>query len=229
MVVNPLASLVYDVPVLGPTGVGFATMGAVWQQVLAFDATRRGVIFHNPGAIDLLVAPANLPSQPVNGAGAIRIYPQSEAVILAENEHDNVNSAWMGWSDGGANQPISILNFTGTNNSAPAPQPLASLRQGSSINSPSGSGVSVGTASVPLIGANAVRRGITFHNPGSVVLGFAPANLSASIGAGSIILLPGQSKTFMAKPQSRIRVNCGWNGIAQSDSNNPVTILEHLG
>lgn len=229
MVVNPLASLVYDVPVLGPIGIGFATIGATWQQVLGFDATRRGVIFHNPGTVDLLVAPANLSSQPANGAGAIRIYAQSEAVILAENEHDNVNSAWMAWSDGGTNQPISILNFSGTNNSAPAPQPLASLRQGSSINSPSGSGVALGTASAPLIGANPVRRGITFHNPGNVILGFAPANLAASIGAGSIILLPGQTKTFMAKPQSRIRVNCGWNGIAQSGSNNPATVLEHLG
>jgi hypothetical protein len=33
----------------------------------------------------------------------------------------------------------------------------------------------------------------------------------------------------MARPKSRIRVNCGWNAIAQSGSNNPLTILEHLG
>lgn len=229
MVVNPLASLVYDVPVLGPIGVGFATMGAVWSQVLAFDATRRGVIFHNPGTFDLLVAPSNVGAQPASGAGALRIFAQSEQIILAENEHDNVNTAWMAWSDGGTNQPISILNFTGTNNSVPAPQPLASLQQGSSINSPNGSGVLLGTASAAAIGANPVRRGISFHNPGSVNLALCPANLVAAIGAGSIILLPGQTKTFMAHPKSRIRVNCGWNARAATGSNNPLTVLEHLG
>lgn len=228
--VNPLASLVYDVPVLGPIGVGFATMGAVWSQVLGFDATRRGVIFANPGTLhDLLVAPANLASQPASGAGALRVFPQSEQVILAEDEHDNVNCAWMAWSDGGTNQPISILNFTGTNNSVPAPQPLASLRQGSSIASPLGSGVLLGNASATVIGPNPVRRGISFHNPGTVLLALCPANLVAANGAGSIILLPGATKTFLAKPKSRIRVNCGWNGIAATGSNNPLTVLEFLG
>lgn len=229
MVVNPLASLVYDVPVLGPIGVGVATLGTVWQQVLDFDANRRGVIFHNPGSNNLYVAPRNLSAQPPSGAGALLIYPQEEAVILAENEHDNVNTAWMAWVDQGVNQPISILNFTGTNQSVPAPQPLASLRQGSSIASPVASGILVGAASAPVIGANPVRRGITFHNPGTVILALCPDNLTAVVGAGSIILLPGQTKTFMTKPKSRIRVNCGWNAIAAQAGSNPLTVLEHLG
>lgn len=226
---NPLASLVYDVPVLGPIGIGVATLNGTWQQVLDFDANRRGVIFHNPGQFDLLVAPANLGSQPANGEGALRIFAQEEQVILAENQHDNVNTAWMAWCPGQTGQPVSILNFTGTNQTVPAPQPLASLQQGSSITSPLGSGVLLDTSPAIAIGANAQRRGITFHNPGSVVVAMCPANLVPSIGAGSIILLPGQTKTFMAKPQSRIRVNCGWNAIASGGSSNPLTLLEHLG
>jgi hypothetical protein len=228
MNVNPLADLAYDIPTLGPIGVAVTGIGTVWQQVLASDVTRRGVIFHNPGSVDVLVVPSNLASQPATDAGALRIYAQSDLVLLAEDEHENINSAWMGWTDASTGM-LSILNFTGTNSSVPVPMPLASLNQGSSIASPKGSGVLLGTASAAAIGANAQRRGITFHNPGTVELAVCPANLVAAIGAGSIILLPGQTRTYRAKPKSRIRINCGWNAIAQSGSNNPLTMLEHLG
>lgn len=224
----PLADLAHDIPVLGPIGVAVSGLGTVWQQVLGSDVTRRGVVFHNPGTADVLVAPANLASQPASDAGALRIYAQSDLELFTEDEHQNINTAWMGWVDADSGI-LSILNFSGTNASVPAPMPLASLNQGSSIVSPRGSGVLLGAASAPAIGANPQRRGITFHNPGSAVLAVCPANLAAAIGAGSIILLPGQSRTYMAKPKSRVRVNCGWNGIAQSGSNNPLTILEHLG
>lgn len=229
MNVNPLANLAYDIPVIGPLAVANATLNQVWQQVLGADNGRRGVVFHNPGANNLRVAPANLSVQPAHGEGAFLIYPQEELILLAENEHENVNCAWMAWTDAGSSQPISILNFTDVNSSFAAPQPLASLNQSSSILSPLGSGVLFGTASAPAIGANPQRRGITLHNPGTVNLGVCPNNIAAAIGAGSVILLPGVTKTFMAKPRSRIRVNCGWNAIAQGGSNNPLTILEHLG
>jgi hypothetical protein len=226
--VNPLADLVHDIPVLGPIGVAVSGIGTVWSQVLGSDPTRRGVIFHNPGAVDVLVAPSNIAVQPATDAGALRIYAQSDLVLLSEDEHQNLNTAWMGWTDAGTGA-LSILNFSGTNSSVPPPMPLANLNQGSSIASPLGSGVLLALASLPAIGANAQRRGITFHNPGAVTLGVCPANLTASIGAGSIILLPGQTRTYMAKPRSRVRINCGWNAIAQSGANNPLTILEHLG
>lgn len=229
MSVLPLADLVYDVPVLGPIGIGIATLGTTWAQVLAADTQRRGVIFHNPGSENLFVAPANLASQPANGAGALLIYPQEEAVLFAEDEHENVNCAWMAWVASGSDQPISILNFTASNPAVTLPpMPLASLRQGSGITSPVAYGYSIGTGSVATLGANPVRRGVTFHNPGTVNLAVSPGNIAAAIGAGGIIVLPGQSKTLMAKPSARIRVNCGWNAVAASPSS-PLTILEHLG
>lgn len=224
-----LAELTHDVPVLGPIGIGLATLGTVWTQVLAADAMRRGVVFHNPGANNLFVAPANLSVQPASAQGALLIYPGEVAEVMAEDAHQNVNCAWMGWVASGVSQPISILNFTGANAAAAAPMPLASLNQGTTITSPNASGVLVGGASIAAIGANAQRRGITFHNPGTVALAVCPANLAALFGAGGITLLPGQSRTFMARPASRIRVNCGWNAIAQSGSNNPLSVLEHLG
>lgn len=226
--VVPLADLAYDVPVLGPIGIGIGTLNGTWAQILAADSQRRGVVFHNPGANNLRVAPANLSGQPASGQGAILIYPGEEFELYAENEHDNLNTAWMAWTDSGSNQPISILNFTGNNPAASTPMPLASLAQGSSIASPLGSGALIGTSSVSLIGTNQMRRGISFHNPGTGNIAVTPANLTAVIGAGGIIILPGETKTFMANPKSRVRVNCGWNGIA-ANANSPVTVLEHLG
>lgn len=230
MAVLPLADLAHDIPVLGPIGVGIGTLGTTWAQVLAADSQRRGVVFHNPGANNLRVAPANLSVQPSSGQGAILIYPDEEFELYADDEHMNCNQAWMAWVDTGSNQPISILNFTGNNPAVTnPPMPLAQLNQGSGITSPLGTGVLLGTASATAIGANPQRRGITFHNPGTINLAVCPANLAAVVGAGGIILLPGQTKTFMARPKSRIRVNCGWNAIAASSSNNPLTVLEHLG
>jgi hypothetical protein len=225
-----LTDLVHDIPVLGPIGVGIGTLGTTWAQVLAADSQRRGVVFHNPGSQNLRVAPANLTVQPSAGQGAILIYPDEEFELYADDEHMNCSQAWMAWVDSGSNQPISILNFTGANPAVTSPpMPLAQLNQGSIIASPNGSGVLLTTASASAIGANPVRRGITFHNPGTVNLAVCPANLAAVIGAGGITLLPGETKTFMARSKSRVRVNCGWNAIAASGTNNPLTILEHLG
>lgn len=229
MSVTPLADLAHDIPVLGPIGVAVGTLGTTWTQVLAADVSRRGVIFHNPGSVNVFVAPANLSAQPASGAGALLIYPGEEQDVLALDEHQNVNAAWMAWAASGSNRPLTILDFTGTNSSVPAPNPLASLNQGTAISSPNASGVLLTTASATAIAANAQRRGITFHNPGTVGVAVCPANLTAVYGAGGVIVLPGQSKTFMARPASRIRVNCGWNAIAQSGSNQPLSILEHLG
>lgn len=225
-----LADLAYDIPVLGPIGIAVSTLGTTWSQVLAADRLCRGVIFHNPGTVNVFVAPANLSAQPASAQGALLIYPGEEADILADNEHVNVNAAWMAWAASGSNQPLTILSFTGANPAQTAiPAPLATLAQGTDITSPNATGLLVGTSSMTAIGANVQRRGITFHNPGTVALAVSPANLAAVYGAGGIILLPGQSKTFMAKAASRIRVNCGWNAIAQSGSNNPLSVLEHLG
>lgn len=227
MVAIPLSYPSNDVPILGPIGVGVATLGTVWSEILASDPNRRGVIFHNPGANTLFVAPSNLGVQ--STAGAVIVYPGYEVEFLAEDERQNINTAWMGWVDVGANQPVSILNFTGTNASVPAPLPLASLDQGSVITSPLASGSVLTTAVSSVIGSNAQRRGITFSNPGSIPVCVMPSNLSVQFGvAGSITILPGQTKTFMARPRSKVRVNCGWSAAAQS-STNPLSVLEWLG
>lgn len=130
----PLAGLVNQTPILGPIGVGIGTLGSVWVQVLPADPARKGITFYNPGLNNLRVSPSNLASQ--NNAGAFLIYPGEMFDLFSEDELVNVNSAWMAWTDSGSNQPISILNYTGTNASVPAPNALANLNYGVPIVSP---------------------------------------------------------------------------------------------
>jgi hypothetical protein len=223
----PMSRLSYGVPVLGPVGIGFS-LGTVWQQVLGFDAVRRGVIFANPSSDTIYVAPVNLASQQV--AGAIEIFAQEEWDLFADPPVQ-VNTAWMAWAKTGPSTAFTIFNFTDVNtlgnpNNANALQPQANLNYDVPIVSPNTGGVLLGTASASAIGANPVRRGIAFHNPGTVEIAVCPSNLSAAFGPGSLIVLPGATKRVFAK--GNVKVNCGWNAIAQSGSGNPLTILEYV-
>lgn len=218
------ARLSGDVPVLGPIGVGYATLGTTSAEVIGADAVRHGLIFHNPGSVIFRVTPANL--TPVAGVGGIPVYPQSELPILGE-ELTDVNCAWNAVADSGANNPVTIFNFTDNYQGVPAPEPLARLNVGVPISSPLGIQISaLTTASLSVIGANPVRRGILFSNPSDVPVAVCPANLTALFGAGSMIVLPGGEKRIMAK--GRLRVNCGWKAIAESGAGKSLTILEFL-
>lgn len=107
--------------------------------------------------------------------------------------------------------------------------PLPTIRQSYDIQivSPNGSTVLVGTSSTAAIGTNANRRGLRFYNPGTVELYICPANQAAVAGQG-IPILPGGGPVDMIGDGELLNYNSGWNAIAASGSNNPLTILELL-
>jgi len=218
------ADLAYDLPILAPIGIAVSTLSTVWQQVLPSDPVRRAVVFHNPGSVTLFVAPANLAAQAL--AGAIAVLPQTEFSIFSDDDA-RCNAAWMAWVASGVSQPATILNFTDTPVSA-APPPMPQMRQALdiAITSPVTTGFALDTTSRAVIGSNPVRRGIQFHNPGEVTAFVAPSNLAAAAGAGSLTILPKDTKTIMAR--GRVRVGAGWNGRSETGSGNPLTILEYL-
>ena len=165
----PLAQLSYGVPVIGPYAYGF-TLGLTWAQVLGFDASRRGVIFANPSTDIIYVAPANLAVQ--STSGAIPIYPQTELSLFADPPVA-MNTAWMAWAATGASEAFTVFDFTDvqliSSTSFNAPQPQTSLRYDVPITSPNTVGVGLGTTSQKVIGANPVRRGISFYNASNTV------------------------------------------------------------
>ena len=52
-------------------------------------------------------------------------------------------------------------------------------------------------------------------------------SLGASIGAGSIIVLPGDTKTILGNDY--VKVNAGWNACAQSGNSNALTAMSLYG
>jgi hypothetical protein len=107
------------------------------------------------------------------------------------------------------------------------PQPTIQQNMNVQITSPNGTLALLGTSSIPVIGANAARRGIIFINPSPTrTITVVPANQTAVSGQGVVILPQGQV-SFIGDGKL-INYNSGWNGISDSGSNNPLEILELL-
>lgn len=227
MGILPLSRLSGDVPVLGPIGIAVSTLTTVASLVLPADPVRHGLMFHNPSlTISKRIGPAGMTL--AGGSGGILLYPQTDFIILQDDDvYLNVNTPWNAVTDDNSDTSLTIFNFTDNNQSVPAPNPVSAMDYQVQITSPTGTPVAnLGTSSVPIIGANQNRRGILFQNPGTVAVAVCPANIPATFGAGGWTILPGQERRLIAK--GRVRVNCGFNGIAEAGSNNALTILEFL-
>ncbi len=211
----------YYLPVIGPHGVGVSTLSTTWQTVLPANPNRMGVIFYNPGMQNMRVAPANLGTQ--SNAGALLVYPQNDVRLFTGMPNINVSCEWKAWVDSGANQPFTALDFIGVDLDEPMPQLQIQLTTAQQQDSPVSSGAVLDTASQRILAANPLRKGVVFMNGGTANVAVCPDNLAASMGAGSIIILPGQTKEFMGSFDAR--VNCGWNGIAMQVGS-PLSILE---
>lgn len=204
----------YNVPILGPYAIAKTALTTVAQTVLDADRTRTGVIFHNPGttyAKRVLPLGASL----VGGAGGILIYPQSEYILIQDEDSQfNVNAGWQAVTDNNADGTLTILDFTAATPGAPMVQPTIRREQAIQVDSPVATETTIGAGSTAILAADRNRHGVEFHNPSAVNMAVCPDNLAAAIGAGSIVILPGGSKRIVGN--DRVRVNCGWRGIAAS-------------
>src|ERR1039458_1695991 len=182
---------------LGIVGKAITTPTTVSQQVLAADNARNGVIFHNPGAQNKRVMPVG--SVLAGGSGGILIEPQTDYVLMKNQDSQfNINCAWLAVTDNNADGSLTILNFTPNTPGAPMVQQSMRSLQDVPVSSPVGfPTVNLGLGSVSILAADPNRRGVQFHNPSGVVEAVCPSNLAASIGAGSIIVLPGDTKTII--------------------------------
>lgn len=212
----------YSLSLLGPTAIAISALTTVSQQIIGPDQTRAGIVFHNPGTQNKRVLPAGVSAADLTaalaalagGSGGLVIYPQEEIILLQdETDQYNVNCAWVGVTDNNADAALSIFNFTPTG--APLRLPTIRQQQQIPVTSPIATQVlGIATGSQTALAQDPNRTGVQFHNPGTVNIAVSPANLGATIGAGSMIVLPGATKTIMGNDQ--IKVTCGWNVCAAS-------------
>lgn len=101
-----------------------------------------------------------------------------------------------------------------------------SLNYNIPVTSPIGYGITnLGNVSEQVIAANVVREKLMFFNPNAAVtIWLVPAPSTATKGGGSIPLYSGSGPYTV----SGENVGAAWNAIADSGSNNGLTILEFL-
>lgn len=216
-----------DYPILGPYSIAITGLTTVAQTVLAADPGCKGVIFHNPGSKTKRILPAG--SALVGGTGGIVIYPQSEYTLLqSQNSHFNINAAWQAVTDDNTDGTLTVLSFTANTPNAPQVRTTMRTLMQNPISSPVPSEVlTLGVGSQSILAADINRMGVQFHNPGTVNIAVCPSNLGASIGAGSVIIVPGDTKTIIGNDY--IKVNCAWNACAQSGAANALVALSLYG
>lgn len=213
----------YDLSILGPYSIAVTTLTTASQQIIAADNARTGIFFHNPGTKNKRIMPVG--AFLAGGSGGILLYPQEDFVLIKrEDSQWNVNCAWIAVTDDNSDGSLTILNFTPNTPGAAEVQPTMRVQQQIPVASPIGfPTVNLGTGSIQILAPDPNRNGVIFTNPGTVEAAVTPSNLAATIGAGSIIILPGATKQIIGN--DLVKVNCAWNGIAQSGQNNALTAL----
>lgn len=217
----------YNLPIVGPYSLAIDDLTTVSSEVIAADIARTGIIFHNPGTKNKRVLPAG--NTLAGGAGGILIYPQEEFILLqGETTQYNVNCAWIAVTDDDSDGSLTVLDFTPNTPDAPIVQPTIRQQQKVPVTSPVAELLAtLGTGSETLLDPDPNRHGVIFHNPGTVNVAVCPDNVAAVVGAGSIVILPGDRKQIIGN--DRVRINCGWNAIAASGSTNRITALSLYG
>lgn len=217
-----------DYPILGPYAVAVTGLTLASQQVIGADPARKGIWFHNPGTQNKRIIPAS-GAPLVGGAGGILLYPQEDFHLLqTEDSQFNVNVAWIGVTDNISDGSFTVLDFTPNTPGAPQVRPTIRMKQQIPVDSPIASVASVQPGGgIQVAAANPNRNGIQFVNSSTQNIGVCPSNIAPSIGAGSIIVLPGQTKTIIGN--DRVRVNCAWLATAAGGANNALAVLSLYG
>lgn len=104
----PTAQLRMNVPIASPVGstvlVGTASVAAI-----AANISRRGIIFINPGTVNLYVCPSNQTA--VIGQGVL-ILPGGQQTFLGDpSANVAFNSGWNAIAATGASNPLTILEL----------------------------------------------------------------------------------------------------------------------
>lgn len=104
--------------------------------------------------------------------------------------------------------------------------PLARLRGDIPVLGPTGIAISnLTTVFSQVLGADPVRHGILFHNPGSAAKRVAPANMALAGNAGGIVIFPQTDWLLLDQGEDeRFNVNAAWNAVTDNNADGALTI-----
>lgn len=108
---------------VGPTSGGkvyaYNNLGTTSQVVAQPNQSRQSITFHNPGTVDIIVAPVNVqgnniaPTSPTNSAlslttsalgGGFRVFAGGDRTIVGECQ-----GGWQALSVSGSNNPLTVM------------------------------------------------------------------------------------------------------------------------
>lgn len=96
-----------------PAAYGYNNIDTTGTTVLAANASRFGVIFHNPGdTATIYVYPTNIDTAPTTATlgGSFAILPGG-TFSLPSTVFSNVNGAWAAFAGTGSSQPLTVVEF----------------------------------------------------------------------------------------------------------------------
>lgn len=231
--------LVGDVPVPGPWAIAITGISNTAVPAIGSDAVRHGILFHNPNPSTLLrILPVGQPL--TSGRGGIAIEPYTCFELYASGggtlgedwSRVRINCGWQVVADVAGAWDMTIWTFT--DQLGPAAQsrpnrhlPTANLNINPDIPSPAAwQFTNLSTVSAQILPFNLGRRGVLFHNPGRHPKGIAPGNLPASMGAGSVVLLPKGQLEIRAG--GKIRCGSAFSAVTDIGNDGTLTALEYL-
>jgi hypothetical protein len=81
------------------------------------------------------------------------------------------------------------------------------------------------TVASSVLGFDAVRHGVLFHNPGTKTKRVAPAGVSLAGGSGGMPIFGGSSWMLLQDENSDYQVNCEWQAVTDDNADAALTIL----
>lgn len=81
------------------------------------------------------------------------------------------------------------------------------------------------TVTASVLGFDAVRHGVLFHNPGLQTKRVAPLGAALAGGAGGVVIFPGSSWMLLQDEHSDFQVNCGWQAVTDNNADGALTIF----
>lgn len=94
-----------------PKSTSINNLGTAIATVIGTSTLRHGIIFHNPGTVNVYLFPTLNTAVATNAVGGAFIILPAGSLSLPSTTFPNVNCGWSAWATTGSNQPLTVVEF----------------------------------------------------------------------------------------------------------------------